>query len=316
MSTSAEALAWAWRQTMPNTTECKIPPTGKYLLVAIAGETHRIDGGPYCAAPGMAKLVRLTGLNESTIVRLIKQLIAAGFMTRERGKPMENGYRSKDVYTLPVVVAASTANPPSDLAPSKLAPSKLASRMGGATQPMQTGTDTDELANLAPCRDGAMQEQVLKDQPPNSPTAESAVGTNSSSVGTAKRGAASRGTRIPDDWRRSPKDIEWQHGKGIPDSFARGETEQFKDWWSSQPGAKGCKLNWSATWRVWMRRAWREYGGGSPQPGGRRQTFTEQRQQQMANENLWMSSGTATPAELQQLRERQAELARQARGSA
>ena len=33
------------------------------------------------------------------------------------------------------------------------------------------------------------------------------------------------------------------------------ETEAFIDYWRAQPGQKGVKTDWPATWRNWMRRA-------------------------------------------------------------
>jgi hypothetical protein len=30
--------------------------------------------------------------------------------------------------------------------------------------------------------------------------------------------------------------------------------EQFYDYWKAQPGSKGIKLDWFATWRNWVRR--------------------------------------------------------------
>jgi hypothetical protein len=35
----------------------------------------------------------------------------------------------------------------------------------------------------------------------------------------------------------------------------RDHTRRFVDYWRAQPGAKGTKLDWVATWRNWMRRA-------------------------------------------------------------
>jgi hypothetical protein len=155
MSTSAEAQAWVWRQVMPK----GIPATGKFLLAAIAQETHRIDGGPYRADPGIAKLVAMTGLNESSISRLISGLVRGGFLARERGKPNERGHRSRDVYTLPVSVATSMAKP----AESKVAKSKVAKRDVGNVQsrilpPMQTPTEPDAAGQSL---HGVLREQVL-----------------------------------------------------------------------------------------------------------------------------------------------------------
>ena len=33
------------------------------------------------------------------------------------------------------------------------------------------------------------------------------------------------------------------------------QAEIFRDYWVAQPGVKGRKANWSATWRNWVRRA-------------------------------------------------------------
>lgn len=41
----------------------------------------------------------------------------------------------------------------------------------------------------------------------------------------------------------------------VPDLDVMAETENFIDWWHQKPGKAGEKLDWVATWRVWMRRA-------------------------------------------------------------
>jgi len=38
-----------------------------------------------------------------------------------------------------------------------------------------------------------------------------------------------------------------------PDLNIRQVAEQFKDYWIAQAGQKGVKLDWSATWRNWVR---------------------------------------------------------------
>ena len=38
------------------------------------------------------------------------------------------------------------------------------------------------------------------------------------------------------------------------------EFEKFKDHWISQPGQKGVKKDWLATWRNWVRRS-KEFNG-------------------------------------------------------
>ena len=62
-----------------------------------------------------------------------------------------------------------------------------------------------------------------------------------------------RGTRLPaglvlsDDW----KDFCEQERKDLSPQKVFAE---FRDYWIAQPGQKGVKLDWDATWRNWVRR--------------------------------------------------------------
>ena len=51
---------------------------------------------------------------------------------------------------------------------------------------------------------------------------------------------------LPDDW-------EYWANKQRPDLNAKLVADQFKDYWIAQPGQKGVKLDWEATWRNWVR---------------------------------------------------------------
>lgn len=53
---------------------------------------------------------------------------------------------------------------------------------------------------------------------------------------------------------------------GMSPQAAANEFEVFRDHWRSQPGAKGVKSDWAATWRNWLRRAAGFRGGGSASP--------------------------------------------------
>jgi hypothetical protein len=62
-----------------------------------------------------------------------------------------------------------------------------------------------------------------------------------------------RGTRLPTDFLLS---VEWidfcrQHR---PELDPRETFEGFRDYWIAQPGQKGVKTDWTATWRNWVRR--------------------------------------------------------------
>jgi len=46
--------------------------------------------------------------------------------------------------------------------------------------------------------------------------------------------------------------VEWARDKAP--LAARVDHEAFCDYWRAQPGQRGLKLDWPATWRNWMRR--------------------------------------------------------------
>lgn len=63
---------------------------------------------------------------------------------------------------------------------------------------------------------------------------------------------SARGSRLPADWQPSEQEIEFCQTER-PDLDCNSVAEQFRDYWHSVAGAKGCKLDWSATWRNWVR---------------------------------------------------------------
>lgn len=66
--------------------------------------------------------------------------------------------------------------------------------------------------------------------------------------------APKKGHRIPDGWIPSD-DIANAMVSECPNVNQQMEYRKFVDYWSSQPGAKGVKLDWNATYRNWIRRA-------------------------------------------------------------
>jgi hypothetical protein len=64
-----------------------------------------------------------------------------------------------------------------------------------------------------------------------------------------------RGTRLPQDWKLLRRDALWAMQEvGLTEAEVRAEAEVFKDHWLAQPGMKGRKSDWKATWRNWVRR--------------------------------------------------------------
>jgi len=64
-----------------------------------------------------------------------------------------------------------------------------------------------------------------------------------------------RGTRMTPDWKPTEALIAWARTEGISDAVTRSEHSKFVDYWLAQPGTKGRKTDWPATWRNWMRTA-------------------------------------------------------------
>lgn len=92
-------------------------------------------------------------------------------------------------------------------------------------------------------RDSSVTDSASHDSPdPTRP-----VPKNSTSSEARKRA-----TRLPDDWRPTEADVEWQRAKGISDLLARRAFEKFVNYWRAKSGKDAAKLDWSATWRNWL----------------------------------------------------------------
>lgn len=64
---------------------------------------------------------------------------------------------------------------------------------------------------------------------------------------------SNRGSRLPSDLSLSDDWSLFCHHER-PDLNALQVFNQFKDYWIAQPGQKGVKTDWDATWRNWVRR--------------------------------------------------------------
>ena len=62
-----------------------------------------------------------------------------------------------------------------------------------------------------------------------------------------------RGARLPDGWQPDQALVDWTRANA-PAAANAVEVDRFRDYWTAQPGAKGRKTDWAATWRNWARR--------------------------------------------------------------
>jgi hypothetical protein len=98
------------------------------------------------------------------------------------------------------------------------------------------------------------------------------LGSPETVTGSTARGRA-RGTRLPPDWAPTAEQLDAARAAGCRDVAKTAAT--FRDHWLAQPGQRGLKLDWAATWRNWVRRepaferpsgvqrasGWRQEGG-------------------------------------------------------
>jgi len=61
-----------------------------------------------------------------------------------------------------------------------------------------------------------------------------------------------KSTRLPADWHPSEEDTKYCK-ENRPDLRPSEVAERFYDYWIAQPGVKGRKADWQATWRTWVR---------------------------------------------------------------
>ena len=109
-------------------------------------------------------------------------------------------------------------------------------KLGAAKRWAKPG-DSQGMAPLSPphAKGNANHEPVTKNQEP---------------ITKNKTERTARATRLPDDFF---PDIEFARQNHIANEAQ--EFEKFKDYWKAQPGQKGVKLDWQATWRNWCRNA-------------------------------------------------------------
>lgn len=65
---------------------------------------------------------------------------------------------------------------------------------------------------------------------------------------------ARNGHRLSEDFEVTADMVEWAR-LNAPHVDGRRETEKFRDYWSAKSGRDAAKVDWTATWRNWMRNA-------------------------------------------------------------
>lgn len=216
--------------------------TDRLVLLAIA-DCAADDGSN--AFPSMKKLTLKTGLTDRGVQRSIARLVALGELKVALNAGPRGCNRYRVVMRPPTVVHPDPESPPTNSHPDEESPRPTVppTEMHADPDPRSPGTALDPS----------------KDSSSKSPRART------------------RGTRLPDSFTISPEMRDWAK-EHVPQLAGAGETEKFIDYWRAQPGQRGVKLDWPATWRNWMRRAAERHPGSALVPAnGAKPSTTDQR---------------------------------------
>ena len=114
---------------------------------------------------------------------------------------------------------------------------------------LKVGIKSEKASASAKARWGKKDANALPTQSNSNATHNTLPDTNNTEPKTQKK---KLGSRLAQDWILSD-DWEYWANKQRPELNAKLVADQFKDYWIAQPGQKGLKLDWEATWRNWVR---------------------------------------------------------------
>ena len=228
-------MAWAVGQDVGN-------PLRKLVLMVLADE-HRDDTNLCC--PGLERIAAIGEMSTKSAARHIDALAELGKITvYKRGR--SHGYI---LHCPPKADAVSNEAPEPALA-----------------TPDSVSTIADSLS--------ATPDSVSKTLDRES-TEPGRTDSNRERTGGRARKSADRATRLPDDWQPSQADIDFALEEGLDDGHIQRTADRFRDHWHAAPGERGRKLDWSATWRNWVRKDADDARRGRAPPAGNAQTGSQ-----------------------------------------
>jgi len=202
----------------------KLPTAQKVVLVAIA---HATDDRTHQTYRSQKTIAGMVGMAVSTVNRSIGILEELGLVNRKARRGI-GGYRTTDLITITTAYVPETNV--------------------GETNVGDTNM-RDSTRLHAPQADPTSQSRIAIDHSED----HSEDHPERRSRPISKEITNTRGTRLAKEWLPTPESVS-RIAIDAPDINHDAEHPTFIDYWIAQPGAKGVKTDWDATWRNWMRR--------------------------------------------------------------
>lgn len=212
--------------------------------------------------PSLQAVADRMSLSRRTIMRGVRELEEAGLLTHQRRQ--HAGVLLPSVYQLRLTAPEQEALEPDVLVRTE------DGNAAWAPAPAPDGyADPVVDAVPGPVTPGPGRRPGREDdhQPTPAPAPAPAPAPDPGPGPGAGRRPGRRGTRLPEDFTVTDTMRAWA-ADHAPDIDLTEATDRFRDYWVAVPGARGLKLDWTATWRNWIRTERRDHGSGGSGPRG------------------------------------------------
>lgn len=232
---SVEAISWAFQQPIQHS-------SAKFVLVAMANHA----GQDMLCWPSAAHLASQTSQDRKTVIANIGRLRELGYLedTGER----RGHTKSVVVFRLctPKIGTASDNKNGAENAPSD-------TETGTAKHTQNRDSLNGEAVPFFPTSSTVFPHKLSRFSPQAVPkTGHGTIRNHQEPSRNHVEASKPTGTRLPGDWSPTADDVEFCRTERR-DLNPQIVADRFRDYWTAQPGAKGRKLDWSATWRNWVR---------------------------------------------------------------
>ena len=230
------------------------------VLLAIGSFT----GKDKAAFPKQKTIAEMLGLTRETVNRAIAALRRLGYVHVEH-QHREDGGQRESLYW---VKLDPIAQEPCDVS---VTPPVIVSDHTPRDLVDHTARDSlDHTIRTNHKNTSTIAEAIVERTPQSTPDPEQPKRAS------PPRGAA-RGNRIAPNWAPTAIDYAFASKEGLNQEEINREADRFRDYWIAKSGRDAVKLDWSATWRNWIRSDHRKRNGSgagnASRNGGRTDAF-------------------------------------------